>query len=92
MACYIVPTVAAIAHFFMRKKIPKIQNKHNLWLNQLFLGGAIFGIVDHAWNKELFLFTLKDLYLGITITAIIFIAWKIIVLRDKLSLNSPVKI
>ena len=89
MACYIVPAVAAIAHFFMRKN-PKYNNKHNLWLNQLFLGGAIFGLVDHAWNRELFLFSMKDLYLGITITAVIFIAWKIITIRDKISLKNSV--
>jgi hypothetical protein len=96
MVCYIVPTTAAIVHFFMRKKIPSMKsNKYHVWLNQLFLGGAVFGIVDHLWNGELFLFgknILWDLALGVTITLTIIIAWGIIVLFDKLSSKNIVRL
>ncbi len=47
-------------------------------LSQLLLGGALFGIVDHAWNGELLLVgpdILKDLALGVTITIVIFGVW-----------------
>lgn len=88
MGCYIIPATAAIAHFFMRKKIPSFRTKYYLWLNQLLLGGAIFGIVDHWWNGELFLLgenLLLDLALGVTITLIILVVWGYIVLFDKLA-------
>ena len=55
MGCYIVPVVAAIIHYFFRKKIPSWKNNtHHDWLNLLFIGGAIFGVIDHLWNGELF--------------------------------------
>ncbi len=88
MGCYIVPTTAAIMHFFMRKRYPSFRGRYNLWLNQLLLGGALFGVVDHWWNKELFLFgehLLLDLTLGVTITLTIFIVWSFLVISDKLS-------
>ncbi len=87
MVCYAIPSIAAIAHYFMRKRIPSMKNsKHHLWLNQLLLGGAIFGVVDHLWNGELLLIgdnLASDIALGITITLAIIGAWKLIVLRDK---------
>ena len=87
MTCYIVPTAAAIIHYGYRKK-KNSTNKYELLLNQLFVGGAIFGIVDHLWNGELFLFgenVLYDLALGLAITiAITFIA-SLAVLWDKIA-------
>jgi hypothetical protein len=50
------------------------------WLNLLLYGGALFGLVDHLWNGELFLLgeaPLMDLLLGATITAVIFGGWGI---------------
>lgn len=93
MVCYTVPAIAAIMHFFTRRKIQKLKtSKYQLWLNQLFLGGAIFGIVDHLWNGELFLFRgLSDVLLGITITLTIFLVWGIIVLVDKYSVKTTAK-
>ena len=88
MGCYLVPATAALIHFFMRKRIPSFRGKYNIWLNQLLLGGAVFGVVDHWWNKELFLFGenfLLDIALGLTITLAIFIVWGFLVLFDKLA-------
>ena len=86
MGCYIIPAVSAIIHYFMRKKNPSL-GQHHLWLNQLLLGGAIFGVVDHLWNGELLLFSISDLGLGALITTVIFAAWKIIVWRSNVKSN-----
>ena len=83
MGCYIIPAASAIIHYFMRKKNPSMNTKHHLWLNQLLLGGAIFGVVDHLWNGELFLFSISDLALGALITVVIFASWNIIVWRSN---------
>jgi len=82
MGCYTVPAAAAIIHFIARKKIHNFNNKHQLWLNQLYLGAGIFGIIDHIWNRELFRFTMSDILLGFLITLGITIAWVIIVTLD----------
>jgi len=50
------------------------------WLNLLLYGSALFGLVDHLWHGELFLIgeaPLMDLFLGVTITAVIFGGWGI---------------
>jgi hypothetical protein len=95
MGCYIVPTVAAIACYFIRKNNPSMKAKHYLWLNQLFLGGAIFGTIDHLWNGEFFTFGEKplwDIALGITITLIIYGAWKLMVIHEKISAKHANKV
>ncbi len=46
----------------------------------MLYGGALFGVVDHLWNGQLFLIggaPLMDLLLGVTITAVIFGGWGI---------------
>ena len=68
----------------------KKNNKYSSWLNQLFLGGAVFGIIDHAWNKELLLFSMKDLILGLFITMGILFVWSILVIIDKHKLKHGV--
>ena len=87
MCCYIIPTLTAIMHFFLRKKIPIWrENKHHTWLSMLLFGGSIFGIVDHLWNKELFLIGknfIYDIFLGITITLVILGTWACLVFIDK---------
>jgi hypothetical protein len=87
MVCYVVPLAAAIMHYGMRKKISSLKaDMRQLWLNLLFLGGAVFGVVDHWWNNELFLVgekTTADLLLGIAITTAIVIVWLGIVIADK---------
>lgn len=84
MGCYLVPTAAFLLHKYSKRNQPA--NKHSLWLQQLLLGGAVFGIIDHAWNGELFLFgekILMDLLLGVAITVGIYATWGFLVWRDK---------
>jgi hypothetical protein len=87
MVCFTVPTVAAIAHLIMRKNVIRWKgSRYHLWLNLLLAGGAIFGLVDHWWNGELFLLgenLLMDMMLGVAITVSIFIIWTVIVTLDK---------
>lgn len=76
--CWAIPTTTAIIVSAVRKK----GRTESLWLLLLLFGGAIFGVVDHIWNKELFLIgpePWKDIGLGIVITVTIFVAWGIIV-------------
>ena len=46
-------------------------------LNLLLAGGAVFGLVDHAWNGQLFYSPNigSDLMLGVLITAAIYAVW-----------------
>jgi len=83
MVCYIIPTIAAIIEFIRGKK----SKNHKNSLNLMFLGGALFGIVDHLWNGELFLISknwLMDLALGFTITGAITGGWFMIVSAPKI--------
>ena len=95
MVCYTVPAVAAIVHYGLRKtKSSWKKSTSQLWLSLLLSGGAIFGIVDHLWNGELFLFgenLILDLLLGVTITFTIIIAWFIVVNLKKTTLEKPLK-
>ncbi len=80
MVCYVVPATTALMHHFMRPKIPlwKRNPRQHKSLSLLLLGGAIFGIVDHLWNGELFLIgpnIMKDLLLGVAITLALIAAW-----------------
>ncbi|RMF55049.1 hypothetical protein D6745_03295 [Candidatus Woesearchaeota archaeon] len=89
MVCYILPTIAAITTYSIRKKT-RNSGKYSLWLNQMFLGGAVFGIVDHAINGQL-LFSGNlafDLMLGSIITIAIFIVWQIIVQLDRTTMKN----
>ncbi|MBD3164113.1 hypothetical protein GF323_02860 [Candidatus Woesearchaeota archaeon] len=83
MACYTISAAAAAIHFLIRRKPSLRKSRHHLWLNQLFLGGALFGIVDHWWNGELLAFSAKDLLLGVTITLVTFSVWGYLVLFDR---------
>ncbi len=95
MVCYTVPTTAAIMHYFLRKRVPSWKdNEKHKWLSMLLLGGTIFGVVDHLWNGELFLFGEKpilDIMLGIAITLTILFAWAIIASLDKSATKNSVK-
>jgi len=79
----------------MRKKITTWKtNVHHLWLSLLLGGGALFGVVDHLWNGELFLIgdnIVFDLALGGAITLTIIIAWSILVLFNKTTMKKPKK-
>lgn len=87
MGCYLVPTVVLLFQFAASRGIPAWKkNKEQTWLTLLLLGGALFGVVDHAWNGELFLFgehLVWDLALGVLITAVIFGIWSVMVIRDR---------
>jgi hypothetical protein len=95
MVCYVVPTAVAIIHGVMRKNTTSLKNNvHHLWLNLLLVGAAIFGLVDHWWNGELFFigeFIYMDILLGVVITTAVFIIWKIFVTIDKSKINKLVK-
>jgi len=88
MVCYTVPLIAALVHSGMRKNITGWkQSTHHLWLSLLLAGGAIFGVVDHLWNGELFLIgdnIISDLLLGVTITVVIFVTWGIVITLEKI--------
>jgi hypothetical protein len=87
MVCYAVPTAAAIVHFIMRRNIISWKgNTYHLWLSFLLAGGAIFGLVDHLWNGELFLigeYLLLDIMLGVAITVAIVVIWAVMITIDK---------
>ena len=78
MVCYTIPLVAAIISTIVWSS--QRRGPAGWWLNLLLYGGALFGLVDHLWNGELFLSggaPLMDLLLGVTITAVIFGGWGI---------------
>ena len=95
MVCYTVPMAAAVAHIFMRRNITSWrESTHQLWLSFLLVGGAIFGLVDHWWNGELFLIgenILMDISLGVAITLAIVVSWVVIQLLDKTKAKKTVK-
>jgi hypothetical protein len=83
--CYTVPVAGAIVTSALWGKT---KNTRILWLNLLFWGGALFGVVDHLWNGELFLISeniISDLLLGITIAAVIMVWWGVMVFISKTS-------
>lgn len=91
--CYLGPTTAAIVTTFMWKSKKNLQL---FWLMLMFYGGALFGVVDHLWNGELFLVSenwLKDVMLGVVITAGTILAWGGIIFLAKRtpSLNAYLK-
>jgi hypothetical protein len=50
------------------------------------LGGAVFGVVDHLWNGELFLVgpnIANDVLLGFAITATILAVWGVMVYLEE---------
>lgn len=51
----------------------------------MFYGGALFGIVDHIWNGELFTSgnIVKDLSLGVVISLSILVSWVITLVLNK---------
>jgi len=87
MVCYAISVIAAILCFGWRKG-GNIKDPRYLWLNQMLAGSAIFGVVDHAWNGELFLIganIMSDLALGTVIVLSIVAFWGIMVYTPKLS-------
>jgi hypothetical protein len=73
--CYTGPVAGAIVSSLVWSKTKSIKV---WWLSLLYWGGALFGVIDHLWNGELFLISgdiVKDLLLGAVITVSIFIFW-----------------
>ncbi len=75
MVCYVITLAAAVfVHIAGKSKHSPCDKQ----LELLLAGGAIFGVIDHLWNGQLFLISnnwLWDLALGIVITASIFLFW-----------------
>ncbi len=84
--CYAAPLLGAvIANAAWRKS----RSVKTWWLTLMFYGGALFGVIDHWWNKELFLISkniASDLLLGVTISAVILAVWGIML---KVSKTNP---
>ena len=81
--CYLGPTTAAVVTTFMWKSKKRV---NLFWLMLMFYGGALFGVIDHLWNGELFLISenwVKDVLLGVVITVGIILAWKGIIFLVK---------
>ena len=81
--CYLGPTTAAIVTTFIWKGK---KTSVLFWLMLMFYGGALFGVIDHLWNGELFLVSkdwIKDVSLGVVITVGIIVAWRIIISLAK---------
>lgn len=80
--CYVIPVGGAIVSSLMYRKNKEVKMR---WLNLMFYGGAIFGVIDHLWNGELFTSPniIKDLSLGVVISVAILAAWFLIVGLSK---------
>ena len=86
MVCYIVPLVATMVGAVTRKSLHK-SDSNGFLLNIMLLGGALFGVIDHAWSGQLFMFGanwLMDMALGGTITMGIFATWGVIAFKERL--------
>lgn len=81
--CYTAPLAASVVTTIVwtQTRSPKIAQ-----LNLMLYGAVIFGVVDHWWHGELFMFSgnlAKDLLLGVTITAGVFLAWGVPTVWNK---------
>ncbi|MFC1624348.1 hypothetical protein ACFL28_03420 [Candidatus Omnitrophota bacterium] len=73
--CYVAPVIGAVISSVAWNKT---KNVKVWWLTLLFCGGALFGVIDHLWNGELFLISENigsDLLLGVAIVAVILVTW-----------------
>jgi hypothetical protein len=86
MVCYIIPLAAGMIAAGRRRLLHK-KDKEGFWLNLMFAGSSVFGIVDHLWNGELFLIgsnIISDLALGTAITAGVFVSWGALVHKERI--------
>jgi hypothetical protein len=87
MVCYVVPAIASVIEYIRNRNV-KHKTPHKNWLNLMFLGGTIFGIIDHLWNGELFFISANwtiDLALGFTITGGIIGSWCLILYTPRIT-------
>jgi len=73
--CYAAPVLGAVISSVAWSRTKSVKA---WWLTLLMGGGALFGVVDHWWNGELFLISENigsDLLLGVVIVAVILAAW-----------------
>ena len=92
MVCFVVPLVATIAISLRRTVSHKKKTVEGFWLTIMMAGASIFGLIDHAWNGELFVLSsnlVSDISLGFTITTGVLIGWALIVHRERLSGHLP---
>ena len=83
--CYTAPLIGAIVTSTAWGKTKSVKV---WWLTLMFWGGALFGVIDHLWNGELFLISenwIMDLALGFTITGGILGSWGIIISMPKIT-------
>ncbi|MEM5872211.1 MAG: hypothetical protein QW051_05050 [Candidatus Aenigmatarchaeota archaeon] len=86
MVCYTIPLATGII-IALARWIKGKNDKEGFWLNLMFLGASLFGVVDHLWNGELLLIgenMLSDLALGFTITLSVFAVWGVLVNKEKI--------
>lgn len=96
MACFVVPTAAAIVSTAIGKKVP--EKYHLNWLNSMLWGGVVMLAVEHIAHGEIVLYppfltaglpeVLPEmLKIGIPMTLVIFLIWGImVVIAEKPSL------
>lgn len=87
--CYAVSLAAALTSSAI---YAKTKNGKIYLLNLMLWGGALFGFIDHLWNKELFFISkdiANDLLLGLVITLAIFFVWGLIILFNKANFSLP---
>jgi len=88
MACFLVPTGAAIVTTAIRKRVP--EKYHINWLNSMLWGGVIMLAVEHICHGEVVLYPpfltagLPEVFpemmrVGIPMTLSIFLIWGIMV-------------
>ena len=83
--CYTAPLIGAAVSLAAWKKTKSVKV---WWLTLMFYGGALFGVVDHWWNGELFLISENighDLLLGVVITAFILVFWGITIAYSRVN-------
>jgi hypothetical protein len=77
--CFTIPTAGAIVASLVSRRTGSAPLR---WLCFMLWGGAVFGIIDHLWNGELFVVPThvgSDLALGIAITLSIVALWGVAV-------------
>ena len=88
MACFLVPTAAAIVTTTVSKKVP--EKYHINWLNSMLWGGVVMLAIEHIAHREVVLYppfltaglpvVLPEmLKVGVPMTLSIFLIWGIMV-------------